>query len=279
VSGDVVGFDSDPSSAIAYDDQHLAKTLGLGRMLFYDASGRVIADTTGDAITEYIWSNSELIAIVSTVPPAGPVVHSVATDHLGAPWRAWDSTTGDLSWSVSYDPFGQVAPSDGATTYSPTPAIAERRPGQIADPESGLYQNGWRVYDASMGRYTQPDKLSYERSDWSEPVYAYASDNPLEYSDPDGLRCKISYTAKPLENVMYDCLVSDGDDAYSCTCIDDHHGIRRYAIWSDDGQCPKCQFQEGAPVAGGAFDQTYGEVSGGTTYINCYPMGGEVASR
>jgi len=67
-------------------------------------------------------------------------------------------------------------------------------PGQYYDPETDLFENWHRFYDANTGRYLEPDplwkypeklvaRLSSGRFD---PVYAYGANDPLTANDPDG---------------------------------------------------------------------------------------------
>lgn len=185
-TGSVSSFDSDPDTAVTYDERHLARTMG-NRKLTYDLQGRLINERIGDIDNQYFWDGNELIFFIATYPGWINVGHAVGTDHLGAPWRAW--TGSSESWSVSYEPFGKVTPDDGATSYSPTPAIAVRRPGQIANSTSGLFQNGWRHYDGSAGRYAAADPLLRTQAGNRGLVYAYANNSPTLYYDPWGLVC------------------------------------------------------------------------------------------
>ncbi|MEG1697829.1 MAG: DUF2235 domain-containing protein [Acinetobacter sp.] len=56
--------------------------------------------------------------------------------------------------------------------------------GQYADPETGLYYNGYRYYDPATGRYTTPDPLGLVGG---ENQYAYVNQQPNQYFDPQGL--------------------------------------------------------------------------------------------
>ena len=56
-------------------------------------------------------------------------------------------------------------------------------PGQYYDAESGLWQNWYRYYDSSLGRYTSSDPLGLLVS---VNTYAYVDHSPITQSDPDG---------------------------------------------------------------------------------------------
>ena len=79
-----------------------------------------------------------------------------------------------------------------------------RYPGQVADAESGLYNNWQRYYDPKSGRYLTPDPLGplagmrhaaqVRAYLAAQPVgleqegnpYVYGRNNPLRYTDPTG---------------------------------------------------------------------------------------------
>ncbi len=80
-------------------------------------------------------------------------------------------------WTVIYGPFGQPYSITGTASNN------QRLPGQWHQLEAGLAYNWHRHYDPSLGRYTQPDPLSF----FDGPsVYAYARSNPQRFVDPDG---------------------------------------------------------------------------------------------
>ncbi len=74
-------------------------------------------------------------------------------------------------------------PFGGAHAITGSAASTQRFPGQWFQIEAGLHYNWHRHYDASLGRYTQPDPLGFVDG---PSVYAYARNNPQMYVDPDG---------------------------------------------------------------------------------------------
>nr|WP_253899608.1 RHS repeat-associated core domain-containing protein [Corallococcus carmarthensis] len=70
-----------------------------------------------------------------------------------------------------------------------------RFPGQYHDAETDLFENWNRYFDASTGRYLQPEPM-LQNAKWMEkkakdggsvPSYAYANNSPVRLSDPTGL--------------------------------------------------------------------------------------------
>jgi RHS repeat-associated protein len=60
----------------------------------------------------------------------------------------------------------------------------QRCPGQVFDAETGLFHNGYRDYDPSVGRYLEPDPLGLAGG---LHLYTYAANDPLSHADPTGL--------------------------------------------------------------------------------------------
>jgi RHS repeat-associated protein len=58
-------------------------------------------------------------------------------------------------------------------------------PGQYYDSETGLFNNVFRDYDSSTGRYIQSDRKGLQGGQLS--TYAYVNNVPLRLTDPEGL--------------------------------------------------------------------------------------------
>ncbi|WP_275938811.1 RHS repeat-associated core domain-containing protein [Methylocystis parvus] len=79
-----------------------------------------------------------------------------------------------------YSPFGATSYVSNAAGFSGQDI---RFPGQWFQLETGLAYNWHRHYDASIGRYVQPDPLGLTGG---RNLYAYADASPLAKIDPDG---------------------------------------------------------------------------------------------
>jgi RHS repeat-associated protein len=81
-------------------------------------------------------------------------------------------------WDVIYAPFGGVG-----YIWSNPATMNMRFPGQWFQLESGLAYNWYRHYDATLGRYVQPDPIGFAGG---TNLYGYAGGNPLANVDLSG---------------------------------------------------------------------------------------------
>ena len=165
----------------------------------YGLDGELLAEAdgaTGATLRDYIWlpvgdvspaadnDNEEgaqtpplPLGLVTGVNTPAPTLLMVHADHLGRPLRLTDASRATV-WAASYDPFGQPVSITGTMEQN------LRFPGQYFLLESGLSYNWHRIYDASTGRYTQPDPLRFVDG---PSVYGYAGASPMMRVDATGL--------------------------------------------------------------------------------------------
>jgi RHS repeat-associated protein len=114
---------------------------------------------------------------------ASPVTYYVHTDHLARPIRMTNSAKAEV-WTATWTPWGTAHELSGTAIQN------LRFPGQYFLMESGLHYNWHRLYDPTLGRYTQPDPLGFPDG---PARYAYAGNSPLMRVDPDGRDVAISF--------------------------------------------------------------------------------------
>ena len=98
-------------------------------------------------------------------------------DHLGST-RVVTGSSGTVLASYAYDPYGSLLSSTGSLSNQPF-----RFAGQYQDSESGYYYLRARIYDPTTGQFLTRDPAVA----LTHRPYAYASDNPINGTDPGGL--------------------------------------------------------------------------------------------
>ncbi|PYS95852.1 MAG: hypothetical protein DMF50_06995 [Acidobacteria bacterium] len=207
--------------SLAYDDAGnvtLLRSAGGERSLIYDAAGRMRTlfdsaagvtvaedyDASGQRVrevTETPTARSVLLTPMpevevrdglttlhyfagelrlATVDSAGRTLFPVA-DHLGST-RIVADEQGALVARYDYAPYGTAVPRPGGAV-----PVSRLYAGTLTNRDTGLLQMGSRHYDPALGRFLQPDGLVGRRFDpHMFNRYAYARDNPVNLTDPDG---------------------------------------------------------------------------------------------
>lgn len=101
-------------------------------------------------------------------------------DHLGSANVITDQSGARVELCEN-TPYGSVSRQEG------TVDVAHKFTGQRLDAETGLYYFNARYYDASLGRFIQPDSLVQSPGNpQTLNRYSYALNNPVRFNDPSG---------------------------------------------------------------------------------------------
>ena len=139
-----------------------------------DESGDLLAevDSAGRVVRDYVRVGGRVLGVLE----ADDSYTAYLTDVMGSVRLGVDER-GVLRFEQEFLPFGELSRFDG-----------EERPtlgflGSEQDPETGYCYLKQRYYDPAAGRFLTPDPLWDSGAD----PYAYAWDDPLTFSDPEGL--------------------------------------------------------------------------------------------
>jgi RHS repeat-associated protein len=164
----------------------------------YDPFGRRISKTVNGQTTYFQYSDEGLIAeytgtgtqtvVYGYWPEGNWQTHPLYkwesnnyyyyhNDHLGTPQRLTNQQ-GKISWMGEYEAFGVIKET---ITQIQNP---HRFPGQYHDTETNLYQNYYRDYNPTTGRYIERDPIGL---DGGINVYVYTQSRPIVFSDFLGL--------------------------------------------------------------------------------------------
>jgi RHS repeat-associated protein len=159
----------------------------------YDGQLRPVAwlDGAGAVKATFVYGLHVNVPEYMTVTGGG--TYRILTDHLGSPRLVVDTTSGAVAQRMDYDSFGQVL-SDTNAGFQPFGFA-----GGFYDRDTGLVRFGFRDYDPSVGRWTSKDPLMFGGGDTN--VYAYVANDPVNYIDPLGLKCR-SYWQRVGDNFM-----------------------------------------------------------------------------
>ena len=135
------------------------------------------------ATTDYVYAGSRLIARMATGDS-----FFYLQDHLGSTRRVVQKSTGGVVFSASYKPFGVEIPGTGTEGVR----YIQRQ----WDPSIGLSYLVHRFFDPQLGRFLSRDPLLGRLSrPLTQNRYVYAVNNPVRFSDPNGLSHDVPWWA------------------------------------------------------------------------------------
>ena len=158
----------------------------------YDGNGLRQSETNGSTTTHFTWDVEGSLPLLLSdgtnsyiYGPSGAPVEQISSsgtptyllaDQLGST-RALTGSSGSVTATFSYDPWGNLAGSTGSAT---TPFMYA---GQYYDSATGLYYMQARYYDPATGQFMSldPDVAA------TNSPFDYAGDDPVNEGDPSGL--------------------------------------------------------------------------------------------
>lgn len=176
VGTDVIRYDADGRRA--------SRQTATGTTFYlYDTEGRLIEelDESGAIIARYVHG----LGLVSREDGSSGAVSLYHYDSRGSTVALTDATTGDVTDTYAYLPYGAVQA--GAANSTPNPFTYNGRDG-VVDDGNGLYHMQLRYYAPELMRFVQKDPVY--QGELARPLslnrYAFVEGNPIERIDPTG---------------------------------------------------------------------------------------------
>jgi RHS repeat-associated protein len=166
----------------------------------YDPFGRRVQENSSSGVTNYLYDGAN---VIEEVDASGNLVarysQGMGVDEPLAEFRSGttsyyqqdglssvtsiSNSAGILANTYTYDAFGNLTASTGAL-INPF-----QYTGRDYDPETGLRYYRARYYDSSTGRFLSEDPITFDSG--TTNFYAYADDNPVNFTDPDGRKAEV----------------------------------------------------------------------------------------
>lgn len=154
-------------------DQRVAKDGPNGQVRFTYVGDQLATEHGPAGWKSYIWLGGELAGVVQS----NGATSFVLNDHLGRPELATNASR-QVVWQA------RNAAYDRTVTLDQIGGLNLGFPGQYQDVETGLWINGHRTYDDSIGRYLESDPIGLGGG---ASTYAYAMSRPVSVVDPTGM--------------------------------------------------------------------------------------------
>ena len=119
----------------------------------------------------------------------GDTRYRLISDNVGSVRLVINTTTGAIEQRLDYDEYGNVI-QDTNPGFQPFGFA-----GGLYDPDTKLVRFGARDYDAETGRLTGKDPMGFRGG--LANVYSYVSDDPVNATDPSGLRTYVCVYYSP----------------------------------------------------------------------------------
>lgn len=182
--------DNNVVAAYTYDPfgRRVSKTINGSTTYFYYSDEGLIAeyDGNGSLIQSYGYSPEGMWSSDPIYTKINGEYYYYLNDHSGTPQKLIN-LNGSVQWAMQQSAFG-VSSIDSQSLIN----SHLRFPGQYYDQETGLYYNWFRYYDPVTGSYTSSDPISLAGG---FNTYIYVHQNPIRFSDPNGLAVPLAISA------------------------------------------------------------------------------------
>ena len=161
---------------VSPEGQRLRKTGGSTGTTYFapgGADGALLAEDDNGTWVDYVPLNGRLISRIS-----GGQISAIHDDQLGRPEVVTDASQ-NVVWRAQNFAFTQKVIVSNIT-------FNLGFPGQYYDAERQTWNNGYRDYNSSLGRYIESDPSGLAGG---INTYAYGRENPSSFTDPLGLKC------------------------------------------------------------------------------------------
>ena len=230
-------------NAFAYDGENRqtlyngGASVNGGASYSYDGDGRRVKKVAGVVSTIFVYNVvGQLVAEYSSEASASNGTQYLTSDNLGTP-RVVTGADGVVKARHDYLPFGEEIGADvGGRTgkgYLQPDGVRQGFTGYEKDGETGLNFAQARYQSPSIGRFTSPDPIYFQKEMLTDPqrfnLYAYVRNNPLRYVDPFGMKLRVSVNGDPDETMnRVRTLAGDFADSLVFDPVKDKDGNIKY---------------------------------------------------
>ncbi len=144
---------------------------------FMGDEDKILLGRKGNGVVQLFIDGAGMDEHLAQIDVAGVRVY--VTDHLGSVLNSAAAGSGNV-----YSPWGEVLVAAPVLTDG-SDAVVYGLAGGTYNIESGTITFGVREYDPVLGRWLSADPIGFAGGDVN--LYAYVWNNPLKYTDPNGL--------------------------------------------------------------------------------------------
>jgi RHS repeat-associated protein len=211
LSYDIDGAGADLPRTLVYDGENRPLIIlrnGVASVMAYGPDTERTSKSYNGATTHYLGNDAEL-RFDGTTGPQGRITSYLhpdvrrdglrtdflVKDHLASN-RVAMRVDGAIT-QMAYGPYGEALSSNGATAPSIGWLQTRGYINERHDPETGLAYHHFRYYDQKLGRFISPDTWDPTLQGVDINRYAYAANDPVNFSDGNGHHWVKSGREKP----------------------------------------------------------------------------------